>query len=868
MRLAKHLAMQHRTTFLSSVVTLSGLALAGCHGHAPTDTTWAQPVTLDGARNDVFAAVASETHVPVAVLYALAYQQSRFEDPDVTFDSAMDDPITTIDPALAAAPDAWTDASPDEAGEPTLLVDERAPVAGLEDYAATIAIDPASAAYVLGAPSDAADPMLNPTMPLPSEAVAREEGVGDEHASTSAASLFFLTPDQVMWASTTLSITEEDVRSDLESSTRAAAALLLGDLAVSHTPVDAASHARWEEAMVRFVGLDPAGEAGRLAQEDFHAILHEGFDTTTVDGEQMLMVNAGGATLPSLASMPSTTTQPAETASGGAVATESALSSDYPATEWIAASSSNYTSGRGMSIRYVVIHDMEGTLNGAIGVFTNPGAGASAHYNIRARDGHIVQMVREADTAWHSGNWIINHSSIGIEHEGFADHPQGGGYYTATMYEASARLTCAIAHRYGIPVDRRHIFGHGNVSTNSMSTALCSDAQANASVCGGSSHHHDPGRYWDWTLYMNLVARCVRGQSSPTPTPHPSPAPRPMPAQQHALTTGWGGQHALVDASGAVHVFATDAAHRLVEIVRTGSSWSGFHVVDAGGDVHGYPAAIASGDRIVVAVRGVDDRIHVARSSGGTWSNALVLGALTVDTMPSLLVNEDGRVEVFTRGRTDGALYHAAERSPGGDFGQWWNLGGHLTTMPTVTLDAQHHAHVFAIGDADGHVWTRERTSPTTWASWVYLNVTGNSVVSPLRLPDGRLAVFTRNHNGRLVSQVQDSSRRWSLTPHTIGGVLTSNVVAIVDARGRVNVFGRGTDGATYRVVQSASGRWGGFARLGGRAIMGPAVVRTTSGLEVFVAGTNHGLYQAWQTTASRSGWAGWQGRGGRIGWL
>ena len=864
--------MTLRTNLVSAVLTLTGLSLvAGCRGHVPeADAPWAEPVFMDGSRNDVIARVAADTHVPAAVLYGLAYQQSRFEDPSVTFDSPMDDHITiTGDAELAAATDPWSDASPDEEGEPLLAVDDTTPVEGLEDVAADIAANPtANDAYVLSAAADAADPELAPTIAIPTSGEPTNEDLGEEHPSTDAASIFFLTPAQVSWAATSLSLSEDDVRDDLESSARAAAALLLADLAVSNTTATAASHARWEEAMVRFVGLDPADDAGHLAQDEFHAILHGGFDTVTEDGEELLMVNASGLALPDLRTIDDSAPID-EVSSGGAVTVESALGTDYPRTEWIAASSSNYTNGRGMSVRYVVIHDMEGTLNGAIGVFRNPGAGASAHYNVRARDGHIVQMVREQDTAWHSGNWIINHSSIGIEHEGFADRPHGGGYYTSTLYESSAQLTCAIAHRYHIPVDRRHIFGHGNVSTNSNSTALCSDAQANAGVCGGSSHHHDPGRYWDWTLYMNLVARCVSGHAH-TPAPaQPTPRPHaPASHEQRAITTGWGGQHAVEDSSGALHVFATDAAHRLVEIVRSGGHWGSYHVIAAGGAVHGYPAAVTSGDRIVVAVRGTDDHIHVVRSSGGAWGSAVELTGLSVNTMPSLFVNQDGRVEIFVRGAADSALHHAAERSPGGDFGQWWSLGGQLRTQPTVVGDAQHRPHVFAIGDVDGHVWTRVRTSPTEWPSWTYLNITGNAPVSPVRMPDGRLAVFTRNHTGALVSQFQDTSGHWTLHPHTVGGIFTSNVVAVVDSHGRVNVFGRGQDSATYRIVQSTSGHWGSHVRLGGRAIMGPAVVRTSSGLEVFVVGRNHGLYDAYQSSASRTGWAGWQGRGGRLGWL
>jgi N-acetyl-anhydromuramyl-L-alanine amidase AmpD len=146
---------------------------------------------------------------------------------------------------------------------------------------------------------------------------------------------------------------------------------------------------------------------------------------------------------------------------------------------------------------------------GAISVFKNSANQTSAHYIVRSHDGHIVKMVLERNDAWHAGHGWFNRHSIGIEHEGFAHKKKGGGYYTPTLYAASASLTCAIAHRYNIPVDRKHIFGHLNVPSNLASHTLCSDARGIAGQCGGVSHHTDPGKYWDWKLYMNLVATCV-----------------------------------------------------------------------------------------------------------------------------------------------------------------------------------------------------------------------------------------------------------------------------------------------------------------------------------------------------------------------
>ncbi len=837
---------------LTALALCSTVAVAGCRSHTPTtDAPWASVLELDGDRNDVLARVAADTGVPAQVLYALAYRESRFEDPTPTVDSTMSDPITiTGDDELAMVVD-----PPDE------IEDDVAPPEGLEDVQADIDANPDQNQWTLDAPVDQADPDVDPTIPVPAD--TSDEEVGHEEPGGQFASMFMLTADQITWAASTLHVDPSDIGDDLELSTRATAAALLADLALSSTTPQAASHARWEQALVRFVGLDPEDEAGQLAQRDFDEILVNGLDTITEDGEEMMMVAAAGAVLPDLRTQDGT-----DEALGGSGATSSgdvtveALSNGYPSTEWIPASSTNYTVGRGYNIRYVVIHDIEGTMDGAISVFRHAGNGASAHYIVRSRDGHIVQMVREQDTAWHSGNWIMNHSSIGIEHEGYAARPHGGGYYDTTLYEHSAALTCAIAQRYDIPVDRRHIVGHGNVSSNSNSLALCSDAQANAGACGGADHHSDPGRYWDWRLYMNLVARCVSGHPHTTPpahhtTPHASSA-----HEQAAITTGWAGQRAIVDASGNLRMFGTDSAHRVVEYTRTDGHWGSYHVI--GRNAAGYPAAIVAGGHVSLAFHGQDDHIHVLRFASGAWTDT-TLPDVTVDAMPSLFANADGRLEVFARRDSDEALVHVAETSPGGDFGSWHSLGGNLRTMPTVIADASGNPHVFAIGDGDGHVWTRVRTAPSTWASWTYLNVTGNTPPSPVLLRDGSLAVYTRTHNGALVGEMGDAHGNWPHVLHTVGGIFTSNVVALLDSQGRVNVFGRGQDSAIYRIVRSADGHWGAHVRLGGRSLSGPAPVLDTDGLHVFVVGTNHGLYEAHQSSASRTGWSGWTGHGGRL---
>ncbi|WP_338703036.1 peptidoglycan recognition family protein [Streptomyces sp. Q6] len=161
-----------------------------------------------------------------------------------------------------------------------------------------------------------------------------------------------------------------------------------------------------------------------------------------------------------------------------------ALAVDYPPAESVPASTSNYTvSSRPSSypIDYVIIHVTQETYANTLAIFQNPAKKVSAHYVVRSADGHVAQMVREKNIAWHAGNWDYNTRSIGIEHEGWIDQPQ---YFTNAMYEQSAALTASICARYGIPMDREHILGHVEVP---------------------GTDHTDPGPYWDWTRYLRLV---------------------------------------------------------------------------------------------------------------------------------------------------------------------------------------------------------------------------------------------------------------------------------------------------------------------------------------------------------------------------
>jgi N-acetyl-anhydromuramyl-L-alanine amidase AmpD len=142
-----------------------------------------------------------------------------------------------------------------------------------------------------------------------------------------------------------------------------------------------------------------------------------------------------------------------------------------------------------MKIKYIVIHDTEGSYDSAISWFQNPASYVSCNYVIRSSDGQVTQMVQNQGVAWCAGDWYVNMHSINIEHEGEA--ADGAAWYTEAMYQSSAKLVKYLSKKYDIPLDREHIIGHDNVPTLSA-----------ARMAG---QHYDPGPYWDWNHYMALL---------------------------------------------------------------------------------------------------------------------------------------------------------------------------------------------------------------------------------------------------------------------------------------------------------------------------------------------------------------------------
>ena len=285
-------------------------------------------------------------------------------------------------------------------------------------------------------------------------------------------------------------LSAERLRTDAAANVEGGAALLAAAQKDLGRPLSA-DPADWYGAVARFSGADDSATAATYA-DDVFAVLRTGESRTTDTGQRL-----------TLAAQPDLRPEPAQLRGAG-LRTASADGTECPRTvscEWIPAPYEEFGDGdygnhdlgdrpAAQSIKYIVIHDTEGTWDGVLNLVQDP-TYVSWNYTLRSTDGHIAQHVKAKDVAWHAGNWYVNAKSIGLEHEGFLTSPDA--WYTEEMYRASARLVRYLSAKYSIPLDRQHILGHDNVPGPTTSTV--------------PGMHTDPGPYWDWRHYFTLLGR-------------------------------------------------------------------------------------------------------------------------------------------------------------------------------------------------------------------------------------------------------------------------------------------------------------------------------------------------------------------------
>ena len=291
------------------------------------------------------------------------------------------------------------------------------------------------------------------------------------------------------------------LRTDPAANIRGGAALLASYQKALGGPVGAGTDpAAWYGAVARYSGADTSDAAAAFADEVYDQ-LGQGASRTTDDGQRVTL--AATAATPDRFRLARLGLRNAERPDGLECPVRLAC-------EWIPAPYEQLSDDPGdygnhdladrpkqQKIEYIVIHDTEGYFGPSVDLVKRADY-LGWHYTLRSVDGYIAQHIKTKDVGWHAGNWYVNAKSIGLEHEGFAGQ---GTWYTEAMYRTSAKLVRHLALKFGIPMDRQHIIGHDNVPG------------ITAANVGGM--HWDPGPYWDWSHYFDLMKAPFRNTGTP-----------------------------------------------------------------------------------------------------------------------------------------------------------------------------------------------------------------------------------------------------------------------------------------------------------------------------------------------------------------
>ncbi|MET9083091.1 peptidoglycan recognition family protein [Streptomyces sp. NPDC004237] len=406
---------------------------------------------------NAFTDAAREFHVPRSVLMSVSYMQSRWDaHPGAPSVAGGYGPMHLVDTgqAQAAAPTA----GPVEADGRTTMPRE----------------------LTAGGPSG-------------SGGSAGSGGTGGSGAS-GAPGGHTVQPADLQRAARLIRTPAGQLRTDAVANVRGGAALLAATQRHLGKPLSARPE-DWWQAVERFPGTPDVTSAATYA-DDVFGLIRRGAHRTTAEGQDVTLAASPGVRPhpgPQSARRPKNVECPADLTCDWLAAPYEEIDDDGDYGNHDLADRP-----RDQRIEYIVIHDTESNLPNMFKTVQDP-TEASWHYSIRSADGHVTQHVRTKDEAWHSGSKFVNARSIGIEHEGFLAHP--GTWYTEQMYRSSARLVRYLAKKYDVPMDRQHIFGHDNVPSPTADSI--------------PEMHEDPGPYWDWRHYFELLGAPLKATAGP-----------------------------------------------------------------------------------------------------------------------------------------------------------------------------------------------------------------------------------------------------------------------------------------------------------------------------------------------------------------
>jgi hypothetical protein len=273
-------------------------------------------------------------------------------------------------------------------------------------------------------------------------------------------------------------------------------------------------------------------------------------------------------------------------------------------------------------------------------------------------------------------------------------------------------------------------------------------------------------------------------------------------------------------------------------------------------------------------------------NANGSWSAWVAMGTSankwSVNALPAVGVNKDGRLEVFVVG-TNSSVYHAYQKVPGTSAATNWSAFSIIsssrvseTAKLAVGKWANGALELFVIG-TDGVLYDNYQATAGNSTSWSGFLTLGGSWdqsadVSVASENDGLLDVFVVDGQGGIYNAYQSAinSTDW-VGWHSLASVVgvTARTAVQRDANGVLHIFVIGTDGVCYTKQETAPNSptsWASWESLGTRTWATdakPVVTKDKNGaMEIFIVGSTQSLFHNHQTSGT---WNGWVSLGGTF---
>ena len=212
-----------------------------------------------------------------------------------------------------------------------------------------------------------------------------------------------------------------------------------------------------------------------------------------------------------------------------------------------------------------------------------------------------------------------------------------------------------------------------------------------------------------------------------------------------------------------------------------------------------------------IAVRGGDDSLWIrdldTSDMSGFWNPA----GGHIASNPYIIFDNETNIHTFVRGSDDALwdLFGWWDEESGTYLGEWWGLGGQITSDPRPILDPNYTdvTHAYVRGE-DGALWDcfqdYDPEDDTYYYWWVGLGgcISEGSSPDPVSDPDGYIHVFVRGGDDALWDNAgwldKDQWIYWN-DWYGLDGQMTSDPSAIWDASGGcIDVAVRGADDALW----------------------------------------------------------------------